>query len=147
MVGRHEDRLAHFKQGETLLEEDGAWVDTIKERFPQGIQVGVDTVGSLVVVDQLRDCMKRFAHLVSAGFYGTKDCLALQPPRYKELTIDLVSGATPERLEKTMDLITEGVLDTLSLITHRFPVDQANQAWELIETKSEPVMGVLLEWS
>lgn len=146
MIGRHEDRLAHFKQGETMLENQGGWVEAIKERFPDGIQVGVDTVGSLVVMDQLRDSMRRFAHLVSAGFYGTEDCMALQPPRYKELSIDLVSGATPDRLEQTMDLVANGTLETLPLITHRFPVAEAAKAWELIETKSEPVMGVVLEW-
>lgn len=147
MVGRHADRLAHFSDGDTLLEENGNWVNVVKERFPDGIQVGVDTVGSLVVMDQLRDCMKRFAHLVSAGFYGTEDCMALQPPRYKELSIDLVSGATPERLQQTMELVAQGVLKTLPLITHRFPVSQAAVAWELIESKKEPVMGVVLEWT
>jgi threonine dehydrogenase-like Zn-dependent dehydrogenase len=94
----------------------------------------------------LESLMKRFGHLVSAGFYGTDDCLALQPPRYKELSIDLVSGATPERLAQTMKLVSEGVLETLPLITHRFPVEKAADAWELIESKSEPVLGVVLDW-
>ena len=147
MVGRHEDRLGHFKKGETLLDNGGAWVEAVKERFPDGVQVGVDTVGSLGVMGQLDSLMKRFGHLVSAGFYGTDDCLALQPPRYKELSIDLVSGATPERLVQTMKLVSEGVLETLPLITHRFPVEKAADAWKLIESKSEPVLGVVLEWT
>ncbi|MCB1122479.1 MAG: zinc-binding dehydrogenase, partial [Verrucomicrobiae bacterium] len=115
-------------------------------RFPDGVQVGVDTVGSIGVMQQLEQTMRRFGHLVSAGFYGANDCLALQPPRYKELSIDLVSGATPERLETTMQLVAEGVLVTLPLITHRFPVADAAKAWELIESKREPVLGVILEW-
>lgn len=146
MIGRHEDRLRHFSQGDTLLEENGRWVESIKDRFPDGLQVGVDTVGSLGVMGQLENCMRRFGHLVSAGFYGTEDCMALQPPRYKELSIDLVSGATPERLVKTMELVAQGRLDTLSLITHRFPVERVAEAWELIEAKQEPVLGVILEW-
>lgn len=146
LVGRHPDRLEKFKSGETLLESGGAWVDAVKERFPDGVQIGVDTVGSLEVMGQLESLMKRFGHLVSAGFYGPDDRLPLQPPRYKELSIDLVSGATRERLEQTMDLVNQGKLDTLSLITHRFPVDQAAEAWDLIESKREPVLGVVLEW-
>ncbi|MBT5830988.1 MAG: hypothetical protein HOH77_12445, partial [Candidatus Latescibacteria bacterium] len=86
-------------------------------------------------------------HLVSAGFYGTKDALPLQPPRYKELSIDLVSGWWPDRMANTLDLIAQGHLDTLSLITHHFPVSQAADAWALIESKSEPVLGVILDWS
>lgn len=147
MIGRHPDRLSHFKSGETMLEDGGNWVDVVKEKFPEGLQVGVDTVGSLNVMGQLESSMKRFGHLVSAGFYGTDDCMALQPPRYKELCIDLVSGATPDRLVKTMELIANGTLQTLPLITHRFPVSKAAEAWELIETKKEPVMGVVLDWS
>jgi len=146
MVGRHADRLEHFLKGETMLEAKGDWVEAIKERFPNGVQVGVDTVGSLKVMGQLESVMKRFGHLVSAGFYGTDDCLALQPPRYKELSIDLVSGATSERLEATMELVSQGVLDTESLVTHRFPVERAADAWELIESKKEPVLGVVLDW-
>ena len=121
-------------------------MDALRERFPEGAKVGVDTVGSLQVMGQLEDLMKRFGRLVSAGFYGPDDRLPLQPPRYKELSIDLVSGATRERLEQTMALVAEGKLDTLSLITHRFPVEQAAEAWNLIESKSEPVLGVVLEW-
>ena len=147
MIGRHPDRLSHFKSGETMLEDGGNWVDIVKEKFPEGLQVGVDTVGSLNVMGQLESSMKRFGHLVSAGLYGTDDCMALQPPRYKELCIDLVSGATPDRLVKTMELVADGTLQTLPLITHRFPVSKAAEAWELIETKKEPVMGVVLDWS
>lgn len=146
LVGRHADRLAFFKQGETLREANGAWVDVIRERFPQGIQVGVDTVGSLSVMDALQRLMKRYGHLVSAGFYGTDDRFALQPARYHELSIDLVSGATPDRIESTMDLVHRGVLDTLSLITHHFPAPRAADAWERITSRRETVLGVILDW-
>lgn len=146
LVGRHPNRLAYFKQGETFLEEGGKWVEKVGALFPEGAQVAVDTVGSIALMDTLQGLLRRFAHLVSAGFYGPDDRLELQPPRYKELSIDLVSGATPERLEETMKLVADGTLDTLSLITHRFPVEEAAKAWRLIETKSEPVMGVILDW-
>lgn len=147
LVGRHEDRLRHFSKGETMLEDGGNWVEAVQERFPDGVQVGVDTVGSLDVMGQLDRSMRRFGHLVSAGFYGENDRLAIQPLRYKELSIDLVSGATPERLAKTVELIANGTLETLPLITHRFPVEKAAEAWELIESKREPVLGVILEWN
>ena len=85
-------------------------------------------------------------HLVSAGFYGTQDRLALQPPRYGELSVDLVSGWTRDRLEETLAWVADGRLETLPLVTHHFPVRQAAEAWRLIETKREPVLGVILDW-
>jgi threonine dehydrogenase-like Zn-dependent dehydrogenase len=72
--------------------------------------------------------------------------LALQKFRNHELTFYLVSGATQPRLDSTMRWIAEGKLDTLSVITHRFPVAQAAEAWALIESKREPVLGVVLDW-
>ncbi len=146
LVGRHADRLARFTQGETLVDDGGGWIDIIRGRYPTGIEVGVDTVGSLQVMDALQQRMRRYGHLVSAGFYGADDAFNLQPPRYREISIDLVSGATPDRLQATMELICKGVLQTLPLITHRFPVEAAAEAWDLIRTKREPVLGVILDW-
>jgi hypothetical protein len=34
----------------------------------------------------------------------------------------------------------------LGCLTHRFPVEDAAKAWRLIETKSAPVLGVVLDW-
>jgi len=149
LVGRHDDRLAKFKTGptcHTVNAKKENWQDAVRDLLPKGAQVGVDTVGSVDAMTGLMGIMKRFGHLVSAGFYGTEDTMPLQPPRYKELSIDLVSGWWPDRMANTLDLIAAGHLDTLSLITHRFPVAQAADAWALIESKREPVLGVILDW-
>ncbi len=149
LVGRHADRLARFateSDGLTINARDEGWVASVRDRYPKGVHVGVDTVGSLEVMGDLQAVARRFGHLVSAGFYGPDDRLALQPPRYKELSIHLVSGWTRARLDATLGAVASGMLDTLSLLTHRFPVEQAAEAWALIESKREPVLGVVLDW-
>ena len=70
----------------------------------------------------------------------------MQPLRYGELSIDLVSGLRPNRMVDTIRLIAGGYLETLPLITHRFPAREAAAAWDLIESKREHVLGVILEW-
>jgi 2-desacetyl-2-hydroxyethyl bacteriochlorophyllide A dehydrogenase len=147
LVGRHDDRLAHFTGGRTINVREKDWVEIVRDAYPNGVHVGVDTVGVLEVMQQVQAVARRFGHLVSAGFYGTDDRLALQPPRYKELSIHLVSGWTRARLDATLHAVADGRLQTLPLITHHFPVEQAAEAWELIETKREPVLGVILDWS
>ena len=149
LVGRHDDRLAKFAGGpgrHTINANKEDWRQAIKERFPAGIQVGVDTVGSTAAIGQLQPLMRRFGHLVSAGFYGTEDALPLQPPRYGELSIHLVSGWTAARMDQTLQLVAAGHLQTLPLITHHFAAAEAAAAWQLIESKSEPVLGVILDW-
>lgn len=149
LVGRHDDRLRRFgswPRAGTVNERSDNWIGAAREHFRDGVHVGVDTVGDLNVLDGLLTLVRRFGHIVSAGFYGTDDQFALQPPRYKELSIHLVSGWTRERLEATLQAVADGRLETLPLITHHFPVDQAADAWDLIESKREPVLGVVLEW-
>lgn len=149
LVGRHDDRLAKFEgwtRARTLNAAKSDWVEQVRAWFPDGVRVGVDTVGSLEVMEDLQSVARRFGHLVSAGFYGMEDQLALQPPRYKELSIHLVSGWTRERLDATLEAVADGTLETLPLITHHFPVERADDAWDLIESKREPVLGVILDW-
>ena len=149
LVGRHRDRLAKFNPGpmrHTVNANDGDWVKTVREILPLGAQITVDTVGSTQIVEQLFNLSKREGHLVSAGFYGSEDLVALQPLRYRELSIELVSGWIKRRMDETIRMIAAGHLKTLPLITHRFPVAQAVDAWQLIESKREPVLGVILDW-
>ncbi|MBX3011253.1 MAG: zinc-binding dehydrogenase [Caldilineaceae bacterium] len=149
LVGRHPERLQKFGNGPfhwSINEREEDWVQVARERFPTGVQVAVDTVGSTPVVEQLMGLMKRYGHIVSAGFYGTQDKIALQPLRARELTLDLVSGWSQPRMDATLQLIAAGQLQTLPLITHRFPVAQAADAWRLISQKGEAVLGVILDW-
>ena len=149
LVGRHAERLTLFGEGPLrcgVNEREQDWVQVVRERFPTGVQVAVDTVGSTAVIEQLMGVMKRYGHIVSAGFYGTADQVALQPLRNRELSLDLVSGWSQPRMDATLNLIAAGHLQTLPLITHHFPVAQAADAWRLIAQKSEPVLGVILNW-
>lgn len=149
MVGRHDDRLEKFagKPGCHVINNHRP--DPMRELYrllPQGVTVMVDTVGSIPAISQYMPSMRPFGHIVSAGFYGTEDSLPLQPPRDKELSIDLVSGWSPDRMDQTLSLIANGTLETLPLITHHFPASEAATAWKLIEEKTEPVLGVILDW-
>ena len=88
LVGRHPDRLEKFANAPychvvNAHEED--WVAKAKALFPSGAQAAVDTVGSIEVMEQFQQVVRRCGHLgASAGFYGTQDAMALQPPRYGE---------------------------------------------------------------
>lgn len=149
LVGRHEDRLDKFDPGHGRYRVNAThqdWRAEVARLFPGGVQVAVDTVGSIDLLEEFQEFMVRYGHLVSAGFYGTQDSLPLQPPRHKELSVDLVAGWSPQRMDRTLELVAAGHLQTLPLITHRFPAARAAEAWRLIESKSEPVMGVILEW-
>jgi len=150
LVGKHDYRLQLFATKpfrHTVNAAQTDWKAFVTEAFGERrFQVAVDTVGRVEIFESVLPFMRRFGHLVSAGFYGEADRLALQPPRYGEHTIDLVSGWTRERMDETLRLIAGGYLQTIPLITHHFPATKAAEAWNLIESKAEPVLGVILDW-
>jgi threonine dehydrogenase-like Zn-dependent dehydrogenase len=49
-------------------------------------------------------------------------------------------------MDATLQLLSEGHITTEHLITHRFPAARAAQAYELILSRSEPFLGVVLDW-
>jgi 3-hydroxyethyl bacteriochlorophyllide a dehydrogenase len=149
LIGHHADRLARFPAGllrHPFNARETDWIVAIRQLLPAGIQVLVDTIGSTESVEALIPLMRRHGHIVSAGFYGTADRLALQLLRAGELSVDMVSGWSWERMNATRELIAAGYLQTLPLITHHFPVQQAAEAWRLIAAKGDSVMGVILDW-
>lgn len=151
LVGRHEDRLARFRRyGATVAGGDDFGFAAVQALAGGPVQVVVETVGQAAALATYRRAMARGGQMVIAGFYRPAGEVNLQTSlqafRNHELAFHLVSGATPERLETTLRWIAEGKLDTLGLLTHRLPVVRAAEAWALITTKREPVLGVVLDW-
>lgn len=137
LLGRHADRLARFTRGTTTTDHT---------TVTAGLQVLVDTVGDLATVYALLPKLRHDAHFVSAGFYGHEGKIDLQRLRNGEITVHTPSGWSKARMDTTLAWITEGRLTTLPLVTHRFPVARAAEAFDLILHRREPSLGVLLEW-
>lgn len=149
LLGRHADRLQKFEHGalrHPVNTRQADWLEVVKGLCLTGVQIAVDTVGSIQTIEQIMPLMRRYGHIVSAGFYGVNDSLALQPLRNRELSVDTVSGWSKDRMDATLNLIAAGYLQTLPLITHHFPVSEAAAAWELINTKDQAALGVILDW-
>jgi 2-desacetyl-2-hydroxyethyl bacteriochlorophyllide A dehydrogenase len=149
VVGRRNQRLEMARRisgCHTINGGDSDWKARVRELAGNNLAVGVDTVGSPDATESLIPLLKHFGHIVSAGFCGTNDQISLQSLRDSELSLDSVASLTPGRMDATIAAIADGTLKTLPLITHRFPVSKASQAWKLIESRDPSVMGVILDW-
>jgi 3-hydroxyethyl bacteriochlorophyllide a dehydrogenase len=149
MLGKHAERLRLFDAGTedriiNIRETDV--VEAVGEWAGRSVQVVADTVGSMPTVLSLFPAMRRFSEFVSAGFYGHVGQLDVQKMRDYEMTLRTPAGWTGERMERTLELLQKGVLQTLPLITHHFPVSRAAEAFDLILSRREPVLGVILDW-
>ncbi len=72
-------------------------------------------------------------------------------PGYEERGIDYPRGyirwTEGRNLQAVIDLIASGSLNTIALITHRIPIEEASRAYQLITGKiNEPFLGVVLTY-
>lgn len=149
LLGRHDNRLALFetKEGDLRVNSRNQDAQAVaREWASEGVQVFVDTVGSVNEINAWMSLMRHDGHLVSAGFNGPHGLIDIQKLRFGELSLHAPSGWTRPRMNATLDLIAQGRLQTLPLISHRFPIKQAQQAYELVLHKRSSIMGVVLEW-
>lgn len=69
---------------------------------------------------------------------------------YEEWGVDYPPGQVRwtegRNLEAVLDLLAGGRLRVADLVTHRFPVEKAPEAYELIEQRAEPCLGVVLTY-
>ncbi|MDQ3815274.1 MAG: zinc-binding dehydrogenase [Armatimonadota bacterium] len=149
LVGRHDERLSRFttKSGDRLVhaQREDALI-AAREWAPQGVQAVADTAGSIASIEALYPVLRRGGHIVSAGFYGPHGAIDIQRMRNLELALHAPAGWTTERMDATLELLASGVLQTEHLITHRFAAAEASDAFELILSRREPFLGVVLDW-
>jgi 2-desacetyl-2-hydroxyethyl bacteriochlorophyllide A dehydrogenase len=149
LLGRHEERLSRFStnDGDLLVNErEQDTEDVLREWAPNGVNIIVDTVGSIPTVESLFPLLQHNGHIVSAGFYGTEGAIDIQRLRHREATLHTPAGWTRTRMDATLGLLAQGVLQTEHLITHRFPATECAAAFDLILSRREPVLGVVLDW-
>lgn len=61
------------------------------------------------------------------------------PPSY-------VRWTEQRNIQAVLDLMGSGALDVAPLVSHRFPIDQAEHAYDLIDSKREPYLGIVLQY-
>ena len=109
--------------------------------------------GRVVVVGAIRmdipreDFFKKEINVVISRSYGP----GRYDPFYEENGNDYPLGYvrfTEQRNMKTfLELIAQDKVDVKSLITHRYTVDQAAEAYQLIEgAKTEPYLGIIMQY-
>jgi len=149
MLGKHDERLALL----ALMPGDRAVnvtrevpVDAVRAWAPEGVALVADTVGTVPLVEALVETMRHFGHIASAGFYGHEGRIDIQKLRNRELSLHAPAGWSQERMDATLEWLARGALATLHLITHRFPIERVGEAFDLILTRREHVLGVVLDW-
>lgn len=84
--------------------------------------------------------------IVYCGFSPSNTWANMAWLQQRELTTHYISGWTRARMEATLRLMAEGKLRLAPLVTHRVPFTQADRMYRMIQEKSEPFLGIVIEW-
>lgn len=149
LLGKHDQRMRFFEarpedRAVNISREDA--IDAARAWAAEGVYALIDTVGSVATIMAFLPIMRHNGHIVSAGFHGEHGSIDIQKLRFRELSLHSPSGWSTPRMDYTRDLIARGIIQTKRLITHRFPVAQAEDAYRLIIKKHEPSLGIVLDW-
>lgn len=110
--------------------------------------------GRVVVVGAVRmdipreDYFKKEISVVISRSYGPGRYDPFYEENGNDYPLAYVRFTEQRNMETFLTLVSQGKLDIKSLITHRFPVEQAANAYQLIEgAKTEPYLGILLQYN
>lgn len=112
----------------------------------EGANVVIDAVCLPQTVEQSIDMASVAGTIVILGFDQRPSHIPQLPVTKKELTI-VGSRLQTNQFAKVVQLLNEGKLKENGLITHRFTIDQAQEAFTFVEQNPDTVRKALIEFS
>jgi threonine dehydrogenase-like Zn-dependent dehydrogenase len=113
----------------------------------RGVDVAIEALGKQQTFEWALDATRPGGIVSSLGVYGGKLEVPLEPFVYgigdKKILTTLCPGGK-ERMRKLMELVRHGRLDLRPLVTHRFSLDQIEEAYELFGNQRDGVVKVAL---
>ncbi len=122
-------------------------VAEIKRLTNGGADVAIEALGIQETFENALRCLRPGGTLSSLGVYSGKlavpyDAFAAGLGDYRIVTTLCPGGK--ERMRRLMSMVQSGRFDPLPLITHRFPLDQIVEAYELFGERRDGVLKVAI---
>lgn len=111
-----------------------------------GADVVLETAGSETALPLSLDLVRRGGNVVLMGIVGGGRRMFLEADVFalRDLRVDGVFAYTTNNFAEALRLIETGRMNLKPLITHTFPLQEFEKAFELLSTRKEPVVKVLL---
>ncbi|MBS7366708.1 MAG: alcohol dehydrogenase catalytic domain-containing protein [Prevotella sp.] len=144
---KSEERRAFVREHypDVLLTSPEGCLDFVKARSDNG---GADRVlevaGSNGSFQLAWQCARPNAIVTIVALYDKPQMLPLPDMYGKNLTFK-TGGVDGCDCEEVLSLIEQGKIDTTPLITHRFPLDQIEEAYRVFENKEDSVIKIAIK--
>ena len=150
LVGHRRERLATgaAHSADYVVLEDADTVERIRAI------TGGDHVAVIIDTVQTPTCQEAYlpllrqgeGQIVYSGFSPEEPWASMTSLHLLELTTHYIQGITRSRMEATLELMAPRKLSLAPLITHQVGYERAPEMYRMIETRSEPFLGIVFEW-
>ena len=101
----------------------------------QGVALAIETAGAEASVRNCMESLRPLGHYVQVGHFGRDLTLPWDLVAFRQLQISGSVGYTKETWRRTMKILGQRTLDLSDVITHRFPLSDWRQGFDLMEKK------------
>jgi len=102
--------------------------------------------GTLSAIHIGRKAVRKFGTLMLTGVYGANyNAFPLGGIFERNITIKMGQAPVIHYMPLLFDMIVSGKLDPTEIITHRFPLDQASEAYKMFNDHEDNVVKVVLK--
>ena len=120
-------------------------VGEILEQQPDGLDVAFECAGQQETVDQCMDMLRPGGTLILTGIPRfDRVSLAIDKMRRKEITIVNIRRQN-EFTQKSVDMVASGEVDIDFMVTHHFPFERTQDAFELVAGYRDGVIKAVIE--
>jgi len=110
----------------------------------RGVDVAIEAAGAVPAIQQVFRIAAIHGHGVVLGIPPVDTIeLDVTAARRRELTVTW-ARRTVGKYARALELIEQGVLDTGTVITHRFPLEQAQTAFEYVRDRRDGVLKAVI---
>jgi L-iditol 2-dehydrogenase len=137
------DKFAHRVEAAKALgasqafrvDENPRWNEIEAATGGRGVDVAFEAAGTQDAVDTTFEAVSTGGKVVLAGIPGDdKTSFSASLARRKGLTIKLVRRMK-HTYPRAIELVSKGLVDVHSIVTHRFPLEQAAEAFRVAERR------------
>lgn len=125
----------------------------------RGVDIAIEAAGNSRAVETALEIVRSKGKLVVAGFQTKPFALSGEHFWTKEPDVIAVRAAGPPdvgheqtrwhghaNFKEAFRLVSEGKVSGTAMITHRFPAEEIEKAYKLIDEQNEEYMQVILSW-
>ncbi|MBU7004532.1 MAG: zinc-binding dehydrogenase, partial [Theionarchaea archaeon] len=124
----------------------GDTVKFIRDNYGvDGIDIFYEAVGFGATINQSIDIVRKGAKVIVVGVFGQDPPTKVGLIQDKEIDMRGSLMYVQEDYPRTLELMASGKIKTKPLISAKFPLDRVAEAFQLIRTKRDDTLKVLLE--